>query len=170
MGVTAARPKPGCGRSRTLTGQCRWPLCPGDSTNHSDGLPFVTKYRRQRGGLIPQGFRGLRSLAHHPSRNVTPPRLSSPGPFVVVRYLATLAAYPGKCQVRVKISGRAWTRSGRIRFHQFSFLLKSHRLRLSQQHLRFTRSPKRKRGLHRYRASLARRALIASAASARPGP
>jgi hypothetical protein len=48
IGVTAARPRPCRGRSRTLTGQCHWPLCPGDSTKHSDGLHVVTKYRRQR--------------------------------------------------------------------------------------------------------------------------
>ena len=96
-------------------------MCPGDSTSHSDGLYVVTKHRRQRRGLISQGFRRLGSLAPHPSRNVTPPGLSSPGPSVVVRYLPTLAAYPGSCRVRVKISGRAWTRPGRIRPHQFSF-------------------------------------------------
>jgi hypothetical protein len=108
------RADPCGGRSRTLTGQCRYPLCPGDTTNHSDGLRVVTKYRRQRRGLISPGFHWLRSLAPHPSRNVTPPGLSSPGPFVAVCYLPTLAAYPDQCQVRVKISERAWTRSGRI--------------------------------------------------------
>jgi hypothetical protein len=95
IGVTAAWSKPGCGRSRTLTGQCQWSLCPGDSINHSDGLHVVTKYRRQRGGLVPRGFRRLGSLAHHPSRNMTPPGLSSPGPSVAVCYLPTLAAYLG---------------------------------------------------------------------------
>ena len=46
-------------RSRTLTGQCCWPLCPGDSTNHSDGLLVVTKYRRQREDYSPGASTGL---------------------------------------------------------------------------------------------------------------
>ena len=41
-----------------------------------------------------QGFSRLGSLAHHPGRNATPPKLSSPGPFVATRFRATLAAYP----------------------------------------------------------------------------
>jgi hypothetical protein len=50
------------------------------------------------GGYFPQGFLRLRRLAHHPSRTVMPPGLSSPGPFVAVRYLPTLAAYLGKAK------------------------------------------------------------------------
>jgi len=37
-----------CGRSRTFTGQCCQPFCPGDPTNHSDGPRVVTKYRHAR--------------------------------------------------------------------------------------------------------------------------
>jgi hypothetical protein len=36
------------GRSRTFTGQCCQPFCPGDPTGHSDGPPTVTKYRPVR--------------------------------------------------------------------------------------------------------------------------
>ena len=41
-----------------------------------------------------QGFIRLRSLAYQSGRNVTPPRLSSPGPSDAGCYLPTLAAYP----------------------------------------------------------------------------
>lgn len=48
-----------------------------------------------------------------------------------------------RSRVRAEISEQARTCTGRIRFHQFSLLIKSHRLRLSSQHLRFTRHPDR---------------------------
>ena len=95
--------------------------------------------------MVSQGFGLQGGVAHHPRRNVTPPELSSPGPFDADCYLSTLAAYPDRSRVRVKISRRARTRPGRIRFHLSSFLIKSHRLRLSLQHLRLTPSTKRKR-------------------------
>ena len=38
-------PEPHGGRSRTFTGQCCQPFCPGDPTSHSDGSRVVTKYR-----------------------------------------------------------------------------------------------------------------------------
>jgi hypothetical protein len=49
-----------------------------------------------------------------------------------------------RSRVRAEISEQARTCTGRIRFHQFSLLIKSHRLRLSSQHLRFTRHPERR--------------------------
>ena len=54
-----------------------------------------------------------------------------------------LAAYPLFRAVRAEISKRVRTRSGRIRFHSV-LLIKSHRLRLSQQHLRLTPIPTRR--------------------------
>jgi hypothetical protein len=114
IGVTAGRPE-GCpsGRSRTFTGQCRRPFCPGDSTTHSDGPRRVTKFRCGRRGSFLQGFIRPGSLAHRPSRNVTPPELSPPGPFVI-GFLPDAGCIPRLCRVRVETSRRAWTRPGRI--------------------------------------------------------
>src|SRR5437870_10175089 len=46
------------------------------------------------GCVFLQCFVRLGSLAHRPGRNVTPPGLSSPGPFAAARHQATLATYP----------------------------------------------------------------------------
>lgn len=44
----------GNGRSRTFTGQCCQPFCPGGPTSHSDGPRVVTKYQpvEERIGLL----------------------------------------------------------------------------------------------------------------------
>jgi len=98
-----------CRRSRTFTGQCCQPFCSGDATSHSDGPRVVTKCRHVRERIVSQGFIRLRSLAHHPSRNVTPPGLSSPGPSVADCYRSTLARRLN--ELRVKIFVPAWTRT-----------------------------------------------------------
>ena len=79
-------------------------------------------------------------MARHPGRNAAPPELSPPGPFATRGCPRMLAAYPLFRAVRAEISKRVRTRSGRIRFHSV-LLIKSHRLRLSQQHLRLTPNP-----------------------------
>lgn len=102
------------GRRGTFTGQCCQPLCAGDATKHLNGPGAVTESRHL--GIPFQGFSKFRNLASRSGRNVTPPALSSLGPFDAARCQATLATYP-PVGVRVRISKQARTRSGRIRFH-----------------------------------------------------
>ncbi len=137
----------GCrsGRSRTFTGQCCRPFCPGDSTSHPDGPRAVTKSRRVEGRISPSGLH----LAWEFGPPSEPKRDASRTIFTWPLRRRSLppdaGCVPRQGRVRVKISERAWTRSGRIRFHRTSFLIKSHRLILSQQHLRLTPSTTRKR-------------------------
>ena len=101
-----------CRRSRTFTGQCCQPFCSGDATSHSDGPRVVTKCRHVRERIVSQGFIRFRSLAHHPSRNATPPELSSPGPSVADCYRSTLARKLHELWVKIFVP--AWTRTSRI--------------------------------------------------------
>ena len=55
-------------------------------------LPYPSVDSRES-WINSQGFSRLRSLAHHPGRNATPPEPSSPGPFIAPGCPATLAAY-----------------------------------------------------------------------------
>ncbi len=112
-----ALPLPGArpcrGRSRTFTGQCCQPFCPGDAASHVDGPWIVTKYRSPEGRI---GASGLR-----PARELGPPSaaetrhlpdylpLTPPSPVVTFRRWFILSF-----EVRGKISERAWTRTGRI--------------------------------------------------------
>lgn len=115
--VTLTGRKGRTGRRGTFTGQCCQPLCAGGPTRHLHGPQAVTESRPA--GVPSQGFVKFRRLAHRVGRIVTPPAPSSPGPFAAAGCPATLAAYPSK-RVRVRISGPARTRPGRIRFHQTS--------------------------------------------------
>ena len=145
IGVTAEQPRLPCGRSGIFTGQCGQPFCPGDPTSHSDGPHLVTKFRGEGGRISPSGLHQTRELGPPSEPNRDTPRTIFTWP-LRRRSLPSDAGYvPRQSRVRVKISRRAWTRPGRIRFHQLSFLIKSHRLRLSHPHLRLTPSPKRKR-------------------------
>jgi hypothetical protein len=131
------------GRSRTFTGQCCRPFCPGDPTNHSDGPRVVTKYQRRGERISPPGLHQVREIGppSEPKRDAS--RTIFTWPLRRRSLPSDAGCVPRQSRVRVKISERAWTRSGRIRFHRTSFLTKSHRLRLSQQHLRLTPNPKR---------------------------
>ena len=84
----------GGGRSRTFTGQCCQPLCPGDSTKHPDGPSVVTKSRPTGERSIPKASAGYGAWPIHQGRNVTPPRLSSPDPSDTGCCLPALVAYP----------------------------------------------------------------------------
>jgi hypothetical protein len=126
------------GRRGTFTGQCCQPLCAGDPASHPAGPRAVTEFRRER---IPfRGFRRSRSLAFQRDRNAMPPAPSSPGPSVAACCQTTLARSSRK-RVRVRISGPARTRPGRIRLHQDSSHENRTVYRLSRQHLRLTRLP-----------------------------
>ena len=101
------------GRSRTFTGQCCQPFCPGDPSNHSDGSRVVTKYRhaKERIRLLrlqPAWERGLPSEPKHDT-----PRTIFTWP-LRHRSLPSDAGCIPSFEVRVKISERAWTRTGRI--------------------------------------------------------
>ena len=86
-------------------------------------------------------FRTLRSLAFSPGRNVIPPSLIRPGPSVTVGYLPTLAAYPARCEFETDLpDGHGPARVGLGNAPSFMTSLSFHRLRLSQQILRLTRS------------------------------
>lgn len=50
------------GRSRTFTGQCGQPFCPGDATSHVDGSPAVTKYPPVKEWIMFPGFQQAREL------------------------------------------------------------------------------------------------------------
>jgi hypothetical protein len=112
------------GRRGTFTGQCCQPLCAGDATKHLSDPWVVTEFRRH--GTSCQSFIRSRGLAYRSGRIVTPPALSSPGPFAATRCRATLASYPLRLlgtakpcliafgEVRVRISEQARTRPGRI--------------------------------------------------------
>jgi hypothetical protein len=80
-------------RRGTLTGQCGQPLCPGETTSHLDGPQRPTVACAAEGDRrVPQCFGRLGSVACRLGRNVTPPELSLPGPFVAARCRTTLAA------------------------------------------------------------------------------
>src|SRR5208337_4470110 len=99
-----------------FTGQCGQPLCPGEPTTHPDGpqRPTVSG-AAERSQRTPKCFHRLGSLAPRRGRNVAPPELSLPGPFVAAHYWTTLAAYLSARRVRARISARARPRTGRIR-------------------------------------------------------
>jgi hypothetical protein len=84
-------------------------------SHHSPGRAAATNRSVCRGKfpLEPQCFSRLGSLAYRPGRNVAPPELSLPGPFVIRD--RTLAAYLSARRVRARISARARPRAGRIR-------------------------------------------------------
>lgn len=117
-----------CGRSRTFTGQCCQPFCPGDPTSHSDGPHVVTKYRRMGGGISPSGLPQARGIGppSEPKRDAS--RTIFTWPLRRRSLPPDAGCVPRQGRVRVKISERAWTRSGRIGFHRNSFLIKLHRL------------------------------------------
>ncbi len=56
------QPRPLRGRSRTFTGQCCQPFCPGDPTSHSDGPRVVPKYRREEGRISPSRLHQVREI------------------------------------------------------------------------------------------------------------
>jgi hypothetical protein len=104
------------GRRGTFTGQCGQPLCPGETTTHPDGPQRPTvACAAERSSWTPRCFSRLGSLALRRGRNVAPPELSLPGPFVAAHCWPTLAAYPSVRRVRARISARARPRTGRIR-------------------------------------------------------
>jgi hypothetical protein len=113
------------GRRGTFTGQCGQPLCPGEITKHPDGPQRPTvACAAEESRWTPACFSRLRSLAHRRGRNVTPPELSLPGPFVSVHCWAPLAAYlpvgefeqgfpHGYGPARVGLDRSVWDRSHR---------------------------------------------------------
>ena len=76
---------------------------------------LVTVYPEKGDVFTSRRFTNVRRLAHHGGRNVAPPGVSLPGPFVTARYRTVLASYTAM-QVRAAISARGRTRTGRIRF------------------------------------------------------
>ena len=54
------------GRSRTFTGQCCQPFCPGDATCHVDGPRIVTKSRSLEDWIKTSGLRPARELGPPP--------------------------------------------------------------------------------------------------------
>ena len=134
-------------------------FCPGDPTNHSDGPHLVTKFRGEEGRISPSGLHPIRETGPPSEPNRDTPRSIFTWPLRRRSLPSDAGCIPRQSRVRVKISERAWTRPGRIRFHQLSFLIKSHRLRLSHPHLRLTPNPTRKRGNLRD-SSLARRVSV----------
>ena len=66
--------------------------------HHSPGRAAATNRNVCRGKfpLEPQCFSRLGSLAYRPGRNVAPPELVLPGPFVTARCRTMLAAYPSQ--------------------------------------------------------------------------
>ena len=146
IGVTAEQPTLLRGRSGIFTGQCEQPFCPGDPTKHSDGPRLVPKFRGRRRRIGPSGLHQVTELGPPSEPNRDTSRTIFTWPLRRRSLLPDAGCVPRQSRVRVKISERAWTRPGRIRFHQLSFLIKSHRLRLSHSHLRLTRNPTRKRG------------------------
>lgn len=115
------------GRRRTFTGQCCQPLCRGDTTRHLSGPTAVTEVRQSENPSGASAVFGAWLSA--PGRNVIPPPPFSPGPSATPRCRAALASYLSASstfrlhwpsRVRVRISGQARTRPGRIRFHPVS--------------------------------------------------
>ena len=103
----------GSGRSRTFTGQCCQPFCPGDPTKHPDGPSVVTKCRLAGKRSIPKA--SAEATGHGPPSR--PKRDASQTVFTWPlrhRLLPPGAGCVPSFEVRVKISERAWTRSGRI--------------------------------------------------------
>jgi hypothetical protein len=115
------------GRSRTFTGQCCQPFCPGDLTSYSGGPRPVTKFRCMEERIGLPGLRPAWGIGPPPEPSVTPPGLSSPGPFVTGCYLPALATYP-----LARFEGRLPHRLGPARvgfdFIRSPFPIKSHRL------------------------------------------
>ena len=112
IGVTAAAEALG-GRSRTFTGQCCQPFCPGDPTSHSDGPRVVTKYRhaKERIRLLRLHPAWELGLPSEPKRDTSRTIFTWP---LRRRSLPPDAGCVPSFEVRVKISVRAWTRTGRI--------------------------------------------------------
>lgn len=54
----------------------------------------MTASPRKKGIIVPRRFTGNEGLAHPEGRNVIPPEVSLPGPFVTARCRPALAAYP----------------------------------------------------------------------------
>ena len=106
----------GSGRSRTFTGQCRQPFCPGDSTSHSDGPSAITKYRPAGERNRFPRLRQVRELGLPPEPKRDASRTVFTWP-LRRRSLPPDAGYIPSFEVRVKISVQARTRTGRIRFH-----------------------------------------------------
>ena len=109
-----ALPLPGgSGRSRTFTGPCRQPFCPGDPTKHSDGSPIVTKHRSARERNQSSGLRQVTELGppSEPKRDASRTIFTWP---LRRRSLPPDAGCVPSFEVRVKISVPAWTRTGRI--------------------------------------------------------
>lgn len=119
--------EPRRGRSRTFIGQCCQPFCPGDPTSHPDGPRAVTKYRLAGGRIRPPRLPQAREhgLPSGLNRDTSQTIFTWP---LRHRLLPPDAGCVPSYEVRVKISVRAWTRTGRIRLHRISFLIKSHRL------------------------------------------
>jgi len=109
-----------CRRSRTFTGQCCQPFCPGDPTSHSDGPRVVTKYRHAKERIKLLRLHQARELGLPSEPNRDTPRTIFTWP-LRRRSLPPDAGCVPSNEVRVKISGPAWTCPGRIRFHRISF-------------------------------------------------
>jgi hypothetical protein len=102
-------------QSRIFAGQCCQPFCFGDDTSHSDGPQIVTKYRSAKESIKLSGLQ----QAWEPGPPSEPKRAASETVFTwpLRRRLlpSDAGCLPRRCrQVRVKISKRAWTRSGKI--------------------------------------------------------
>lgn len=111
--VVRGRPRNGVGLSPVnAVGHCEQATSP-ITPSVRRGYPHSPPRERSQ---IAQCFHRLGSLAPTRSRNVTPPVLSLPGPSVTARCRPALAAYLFARRVRARISGRARTRPGRIRF------------------------------------------------------
>jgi hypothetical protein len=125
------------GTTWDLVGQCIAPFSPGDVTKHPHGPSLVNRLSRDERDRSPRRFTRIRRLAPHGGRNVAPPGVSLPGPFVTA------------------ITGPHWLRTLQSKFEQrflygngpaqvgFGLLKEPHRLkkRLSAIHLRLTLTP-----------------------------
>ena len=107
------RQEPCGGRSRTFTGQCCQPFCPGDPTKHSDGPRVVTKYRHVKERIrLPRLHQVTElGLPSEPKRDTSRTIFTWP---LRRRSLPPDAGCIPSFEVRVKISERAWTRPSRI--------------------------------------------------------
>ena len=131
------------GRRGTFTGQCGQPLCPGETTSHPDGpqrptVPRAAERIRGISPMLPQAWElGTPSRPKRdPSRTILAwPLRHRPLPddagCVPLRGEFEQGFPHGYGPARVGLDRSVWDRS--------------HRLRLSQPHLRLTPSPKRQR-------------------------
>jgi len=124
---------PAVGRCGTFIGQCSQPLCSGDSAKHLDGPIAVNEYRQSReldslpglqqapeldppSRLKRDASRTIFTWPLHRHRLPGDPGCVPPSTLLVCKQ--TSIAMDG---VRAKISRRARTRLGRIKFHHTSF-------------------------------------------------